>query len=91
MRLCEAPRVEEAIAVTVTVVSGADIEQVISEARGALTAKVFQLSGVGSPPLKLNHQYLKLKGMLPFSPCFFLDQFKSGSFFIQKLKNYFSD
>lgn len=43
VRLCEAPLVEEAIAVAVTVVSGADIEQVISEARGALTAKVFQL------------------------------------------------
>ena len=40
VRLCEAPLVKEAIAVAMTVVSGADIEQVISEARGALTAKV---------------------------------------------------
>ncbi len=46
VRLCEAPLVEGAIAAAVTAASGANIEQVIREARGALTAKASQLSGI---------------------------------------------
>ncbi|MBD1941908.1 PTS-dependent dihydroxyacetone kinase phosphotransferase subunit DhaM, partial [Coleofasciculus sp. FACHB-712] len=46
VRLCEAPLVEGAIAAAVTAASGANIEQVIREARGALAAKASQLSGI---------------------------------------------
>ena len=45
VKLCEAPLVEGAIAAIVQAAAGADIEQVIAEARGALAAKVAQLSG----------------------------------------------
>lgn len=41
--LCEAPLVEGAIAATISAASGNSIEQVIAEARGALTAKAEQL------------------------------------------------
>ncbi|PPS44020.1 phosphoenolpyruvate--protein phosphotransferase [Chroococcidiopsis sp. TS-821] len=41
--LCEAPLVEGAIAATISAASGNSIEQVIAEARGALTAKAAQL------------------------------------------------
>ncbi|MEM9923409.1 MAG: phosphoenolpyruvate--protein phosphotransferase [Cyanobacteria bacterium P01_D01_bin.50] len=44
--LCEAPLVEGAIAATVTAASGADIQQVIAQAKGAMAAKASQL-GVG--------------------------------------------
>ncbi|MBV6628140.1 MAG: phosphoenolpyruvate--protein phosphotransferase [Rivularia sp. (in: Bacteria)] len=44
--LCEAPLVEGAIAATVTAASGADIQQVLTQAREALAAKASQL-GVG--------------------------------------------
>ncbi|MEO1376703.1 MAG: phosphoenolpyruvate--protein phosphotransferase [Cyanobacteria bacterium J06635_10] len=44
--LCEAPLVEGAIAATVTAASGADIQQVIAQAKEALAAKASQL-GVG--------------------------------------------
>ena len=53
VRLCEAPLVEGAIAAAVTAASGADIEQVISEARGALTAKISQLSSQELEGLKV--------------------------------------
>ncbi|MEC4817894.1 MAG: phosphoenolpyruvate--protein phosphotransferase, partial [Scytonema sp. PMC 1069.18] len=43
IHLCEAPLVEGAIAATVAAASGANIEQVIAEARGALVAKATQL------------------------------------------------
>lgn len=46
--LCEAPLVEGAIAATVAASTGASIEQVIAEARSALTAKAIQL-GVNFP------------------------------------------
>jgi len=48
VRLCEAPLVEGAIAAVVHAAAGADIEQVITEARGALAAKAAQLFGVSS-------------------------------------------
>lgn len=44
--LCEAPLVEGAIAATVTAASGANIQEVLTQARGALLAKASQL-GVG--------------------------------------------
>lgn len=50
VRLCEAPLVEGAIAAVVQAASGADIEQVIAEAKGALAAKAAQLFGVETPP-----------------------------------------
>jgi len=50
VRLCEAPLVEGAIAAAVQAAVGADIEQVLAEARGALAAKAAQLSGVESQP-----------------------------------------
>jgi dihydroxyacetone kinase phosphotransfer subunit len=46
VRLCDAPLVEGAIAAVVQAANGANIEQVIAEARGALAAKVAQLSGL---------------------------------------------
>ena len=46
VRLCEAPLVEGTIAAVVQAASGANIEQVLGEARGALAAKAAQLSGV---------------------------------------------
>ena len=46
VRLCEAPLVEGTIAAVVQAANGADIEQVLAEARGALAAKAAQLSGV---------------------------------------------
>src|SRR5919199_1754088 len=52
-RLCEAPLVEGAIAAVVQAAAGADIEQVLAEARGALAAKAAQLSGVGSQEPKV--------------------------------------
>ena len=45
VRLCEAPLVEGAIAAFVQAANGANIEQVMAEARGALAAKAAQLSG----------------------------------------------
>ena len=56
VRLCEAPLVEGAIAAVVQAASGADIEQVIAEAREALTAKSSQLSGVNSAPTQINNK-----------------------------------
>src|SRR5919199_1094036 len=53
VRLCEAPLVEGAIAAVVQAAAGADIEQVLAEARGALAAKAAQLSGVGSQEPKV--------------------------------------
>src|SRR4028119_1727040 len=53
VRLCEAPLVEGAIAAAVQAAVGADIEQVLAEARGALAAKAAQLSGVGSQQSKV--------------------------------------
>jgi phosphocarrier protein FPr len=47
VRLCEAPLVEGTIAAVVQAANGADIEQVIAEARGALAAKAAQLSNTG--------------------------------------------
>jgi phosphocarrier protein FPr len=46
VKLCEAPLVEGAIAAIVQAANGADIEQVLSEARGALAAKTAQLSSI---------------------------------------------
>jgi len=46
VKLCSAPLVEGAIAAVVQAAAGADIEQVIAEARGALAAKASQLSEV---------------------------------------------
>jgi multiphosphoryl transfer protein len=43
IHLCEAPLVEGALAATVAAASGANIEQVMAEARGALIAKATQL------------------------------------------------
>lgn len=43
VRLCEAPLVEGTIAAVVQAANGADIEQVLAEARGALAAKAAQL------------------------------------------------
>ncbi|WP_293067360.1 dihydroxyacetone kinase phosphoryl donor subunit DhaM [Moorena sp. SIO3F7] len=51
VRLCEAPLVEGAIAAVVQAAAGADIDQVIAEARSALTAKASQLSVVDSTQL----------------------------------------
>ncbi|WP_229424193.1 phosphoenolpyruvate--protein phosphotransferase [Moorena producens] len=48
VRLCEAPLVEGAIAAVVQAAAGGDIDQVIAEARSALTAKASQLSVVDS-------------------------------------------
>jgi len=48
VKLCEAPLVEGAIAAAVQAATGADIEQVLAEARGALSAKATQLLGVRS-------------------------------------------
>ena len=56
VRLCEAPLVEGAIAAVVQAASGADIEQVIAEARAALTAKSSQLSGINSAPTQINNK-----------------------------------
>ena len=56
VRLCEAPLVEGAIAAVVQAASGADIEQVIAEARAALTAKSSQLSGINSAPTQTNNK-----------------------------------
>ncbi len=47
--LCEAPLVEGAIAAVVAAAAGRDIQQVITEARGALVAKATQLGVVSSP------------------------------------------
>ncbi|HEY9602858.1 MAG TPA: phosphoenolpyruvate--protein phosphotransferase [Allocoleopsis sp.] len=52
VRLCEAPLVEGAIAAFVQAATGANIEQVLGEARGALAAKATQLSG-GETPLSV--------------------------------------
>ncbi len=46
IRLCEAPLVEGAMAAAVQAMTGADIEQVLVEARGALAAKAAQLQQV---------------------------------------------
>ena len=54
VRLCEAPLVEGAIAAVVHAAAGADIEQVITEARGALAAKAAQLFGVSSQESVVN-------------------------------------
>ncbi len=43
IRLCEAPLVEGAMAAAVQAMASTDIEQVLAEARGALTAKAAQL------------------------------------------------
>ncbi|AFZ19393.1 phosphoenolpyruvate--protein phosphotransferase [Allocoleopsis franciscana] len=48
VRLCEAPLVEGTLAAAVQAANGANIEQVLVEARGALTAKTAQLLGVRS-------------------------------------------
>ncbi|MBH8553395.1 phosphoenolpyruvate--protein phosphotransferase [Nostocaceae cyanobacterium CENA357] len=50
--LCEAPLVEGAIAAVVAAAAGRNIQQVIAEARGALTVKATQL-GVDSPHLSV--------------------------------------
>jgi phosphoenolpyruvate-protein phosphotransferase/dihydroxyacetone kinase phosphotransfer subunit len=51
VHLCEAPLVEGAIAAAVQIAAGSPIEQVIAEARAALTAKAAQLPQTTSPPL----------------------------------------
>lgn len=55
VRLCEAPIVEGTIAAAVQASTGADLEQVLTEARAAITAKAAQLSMVGTqhsvPPI----------------------------------------
>ncbi len=48
VRLCEAPLVEGTIAAVVQAANGANLEQIITEARGALAAKAIQLFGVNS-------------------------------------------
>ncbi|HEY9611994.1 phosphoenolpyruvate--protein phosphotransferase [Allocoleopsis sp.] len=59
VRLCEAPLVEGTIAAVVQAANGANIEQVLAEARGSLAAKTAQLSGfVGvthTVPLQLSN------------------------------------
>lgn len=53
IRLCEAPLVEGAVAAAVQALNTTDIELVLAEARGALTAKSAQLrdvAGAASPP-----------------------------------------
>ncbi|WGV26949.1 phosphoenolpyruvate--protein phosphotransferase [Halotia branconii] len=50
--LCEAPLVEGAVAAVVAAAAGKNIQQVIAEARGALTAKATQL-GVDNPQLSV--------------------------------------
>jgi multiphosphoryl transfer protein len=52
VHLCEAPLVEGAIAAAVAAASGSNIDQVITEARGALVAKATQLG------LVINHSSL---------------------------------
>jgi len=49
VRLCEAPLVEGTIAAAVQVAAGANLEQVLAEARGALAAKAAFLSGENEP------------------------------------------
>ena len=47
IRLCAAPLVEGAIAAVVQAAAGAELEQVVAEARGALAAKAEQLGELG--------------------------------------------
>ncbi|MEW5958561.1 MAG: phosphoenolpyruvate--protein phosphotransferase [Chloroflexota bacterium] len=59
VRLCEAPLVEGALAAAVQAGAGSDIDQVLAEARTALTAKVTQLQGfipaaVAPPPPEMS-------------------------------------
>lgn len=49
VRLCEAPLVEGTIAAAVQVAAGANLEEVLAEARGSLTAKAAFLSGENEP------------------------------------------
>jgi len=49
VRLCDAPLVEGALAAAVQAAAGADVDAVISEARGALATKAAQL-GIEPPP-----------------------------------------
>ncbi|MBR8840172.1 MAG: phosphoenolpyruvate--protein phosphotransferase [Stigonema ocellatum SAG 48.90 = DSM 106950] len=51
VHLCEAPLVEGAIAAVVAAASGKNIEQVMTEARGALVAKATQLGIAPTQPL----------------------------------------
>ena len=71
VRLCDAPLVEGAIAAVVQAANGADIEQVLAEARVALAAKAAGLSGVSgsvagrSPSLDRSTSNLTLEDSLP--------------------------
>ncbi len=49
VRLCEAPLVEGTIAAAVQVAAGANLEEVLAEARGSLAAKAAFLSGENEP------------------------------------------
>ncbi|MUG99333.1 HPr family phosphocarrier protein, partial [Scytonema sp. UIC 10036] len=55
VHLCEAPLVEGAVAAAVAAASGSNIQQVMAEARGALTAKATQL-GVNTSPSFVSSQ-----------------------------------
>lgn len=55
VHLCEAPLVEGAVAAAVAAASGSSIQQVMAEARGALTAKATQL-GVNTSPSFVSSQ-----------------------------------
>ncbi len=55
VHLCEAPLVEGAVAAAVAAASGSSIQQVMAEARGALTAKAIQL-GVNTSPSFVSSQ-----------------------------------
>ncbi len=58
IKLCDAPIVEGTLAAAVTAATGAKLDQVLEEAKGALTAKTAHLSTspvtVAAPPTKLN-------------------------------------
>ncbi|MFL9452941.1 phosphoenolpyruvate--protein phosphotransferase [Tolypothrix bouteillei VB521301_2] len=54
VHLCEAPLVEGAVAAAVAAASGSSVQQVMAEARGALTSKVTQLGISTSPSFASN-------------------------------------
>lgn len=59
VKLCEAPLVEGAIAAAVQAAAGANLERVLAEAKGALAAKISQLSPAESfatPPICTDEQ-----------------------------------
>ncbi len=68
VRLCEAPLVEGTIAAAVQAANGADIEQVLAEARGALAAKASQLSeglNVGKLKVESSEENLQPSNLQP--------------------------